>query len=59
MRDCSEVDDLNSLKWIQGVDNFATALTKPNLGLSVRLNCMMAKGVWDDDIDRVSIELWK
>lgn len=46
MRDAYESGDLDCVKWIDGKVNLADALTKDNTDLSVKLNNMLASGLW-------------
>lgn len=51
MRDSFESGELDEVKWIDGKSNLADALTKNNTELSEKLNLMMARGIWDNDLD--------
>lgn len=50
MRDAFEAKELNIVRWIPGVQNFADALTKRSPALSERINVMLVMGRWDLDL---------
>lgn len=46
-RNSFECSELDTLRWVGGVDNIADALTKANLTLFGKLNKIWASGVWN------------
>lgn len=51
IRDAFESVALNGVKWIQGITNLSDVLTKPNTIISIRINQMLAEGIWDAQVD--------
>lgn len=56
MRDSFESKELNVVRWIPGIHNFADALTKRGTTISQRLNAMLVFSRWDLDL-RISSRL--
>lgn len=51
MRDAYESGELDYVTWIDGRSNLADALTKVSPEVSIRLNNMLACGIWDVRLD--------
>lgn len=51
MRDAFEAGGLDYVTWVYGNHNLADALTKENAELSLRLNVMLAHGLWSSRLD--------
>lgn len=61
MRDSFDSKQLNVVRWIPGIHNFADALTKRNAAISRRLNMMLVFGRWDLDLglsSRLDSDKW-
>lgn len=50
MRDSFESKELNSIRWVPGVQNVADVLTKWNTSIPTLLNNMLAEVIWSVDI---------
>lgn len=54
IRDSFESGELDTLRWVAGIDNVADTLTKANLTLFGKLNNVLASGVWSISMNRTT-----